>query len=160
MERSPRHRPIRLAPDLYGQKGSVCSATVAVLDRQPIFADYRLAEGAVGVLHQLADKYGVSVYAFCIMPDHVHLVLGPSASCDVVAFIGQFKNLTLRMAWQQGVTGTFWQKSFWDHFVRDYEDLLAKVRYVLANPQRKGLVDEWQEYPFSGSLVYPKAQLR
>ena len=42
----------------------------------------------------------MTLYAYCVMPDHVHLALSPSPSCDVVLFIGQFKNLTQRAAWR------------------------------------------------------------
>ena len=50
--------------------------------------------------------------------------------------------------------GSFWQKSFWDHFLRVEEDLQEVVDYVLYNPIRRGLVEEWRDYPFSGSLVF------
>ena len=47
-----------------------------------------------------------------------------------------------------------WQKDFHDHIIRKYEDLKAHILYVLENPVRKGLVEEWQEYPFSGCVGY------
>ena len=50
--------------------------------------------------------------------------------------------------------GKFWQTSFYDHFLRKEEDVRDVVMYVLHNPVRKGLVSEWREYPYSGSLVY------
>ncbi|HLB11726.1 MAG TPA: transposase, partial [Dehalococcoidia bacterium] len=92
---------------------------------------------------------------YCLMPDHVHLVLGPSASSDIVTFVGQYKNLSQRAAWTRGVKGRFWQTRFWDHFVRAEEQVEQVVQYVLNNPVRKGLVDHWGAYPFSGSLVFP-----
>ena len=50
--------------------------------------------------------------------------------------------------------GFFWQPSFWDHFVRRDEGLRAAVEYVLANPVRRGLAQDWRDYQFSGSLVF------
>ena len=87
------------------------------------------------------------------MPDHVHLVIEPSATCDIVTFVGQFKNLTLRRAWSHGVEGSFWQSSFWDHFLRRQEALEDALTYVLNNPTRRGLVEDWREYPYSGSFA-------
>ncbi len=87
------------------------------------------------------------------MPDHVHIVLGPSPSCDIISFVGQYKNLAQRAAWQHGAAGRIWQVSFWDHFLREEESLYEVARYVLDNPVRKGIVKRWQDYPFSGSLA-------
>jgi hypothetical protein len=88
------------------------------------------------------------------MPDHIHLVLGPSVACDIITFVAQLKNLIQRAAWQHGIQGAFWQKSFWDHMLRGDEGIEGVVNYVLANPVRKGLADDWRTYPFSGSLVF------
>jgi hypothetical protein len=49
--------------------------------------------------------------------------------------------------------GAFWQKSFWDHFLRADEQVEAVVSYVLNNPVRAGLATHWREYPFAGSLA-------
>ncbi len=90
------------------------------------------------------------MYAYCVMPDHVHLVVSPSPSCDIVQFVGAFKNLAQRAAWRLGVRGAFWQRSFWDHFVRSDEDLNAVIAYVLNNPVRAGLADTPEAYRFAG----------
>jgi putative transposase len=149
-----RNRTRRLPLAAYAQPGSVCSLTIGVRDRRPVFADHDLAATAVEVLRTHSAKQEVLVYGYCVMPDHVHLVLGPSPRCDVVTFVGQFKNLVLRIAWTRGTQGSFWQSSFWDHFVRSDEGLRAVVEYVLANPVRRGLATDWRDYPFAGSLVF------
>ena len=95
----------------------------------------------------------MQVYAYCLMPNHVHLVLGPSPKHDIIVFVGQFKNMAQRAVWSKGVTGRIWQASFWDRFLREEESLDEIVMYVLHNPVRKGLVEKWQDYYFSGSLV-------
>ena len=151
-ELTRRHR-IRLAPEAYGVIGSVCSVTIGVKARVRVFAEPRVAAAAVQVLKERAAVTDVPVFGYCVMPDHVHLVLGPSPSCDIVAFVGQFKNLAQRAAWRLGVVGAFWQSSFWDHFLRDEEQIETVVNYVLHNPVRTGIVSHWQQYPFCGSLT-------
>lgn len=42
--------------------------------------------------------------------------------------------------------GAVWQEESFDHVLRSSEGLDAKVEYVLQNPVRKGLVDDWQRY--------------
>ncbi|MHB1005589.1 MAG: REP-associated tyrosine transposase [Chloroflexota bacterium] len=155
MTDTPRryHKRIRLRPSLYTQPGSVCSLTTAVLGRRPVFSDHALAVEAVAVLRHQAVQTGVKVYAYCLMPDHLHLVIEPGPVCAVTAYVGRCKSLITRAAWTHGLQGAIWQKSFWDHFLRAGEELNDAVDYVLANPVRKGLVTAWQEYPFSGSLL-------
>jgi putative transposase len=134
--------------------GIICSVTIGTRARRSVFAEPGIAQAANDVLHGHACRTGVQVFAYCLMPNHVHLVLGPSSSCDIVTFVGQFKNLAQRQVWKLGVTGRIWQESFWDRFLREEESLDEIVRYVLHNPVRKGLVERWQDYHFSGSLVY------
>lgn len=148
---SKRHKRIRLDRSCYAEPGAVCSVTIAAQDRRPVFADPLVAACAVDVLRRHAEDTGVPVFAYCVMPDHVHLVIGPSSTCDIITFIGQFKNFAQRAAWRLGVSGTFWQKSFWDHFLRADEDLERVVTYALNNPVRGGLVESWQAYRFVGS---------
>ena len=85
------------------------------------------------------------------MPDHAHLSLGTLPTGDIVTFVGQFKHLAQREAWRRGIKGTFWQSSFWDHFLCGDERLEQVVEYVLNNPVRSGLVERWCDYRFSGS---------
>jgi putative transposase len=149
----PQRRRTRLPLANYAQPGNICSVTVAVKDRRPVFSDQQVAAAAVDALTAHARKTEVRVYAYCIMPDHVHLVLQPSATCDIVTFVGQFKNLAQRAAWRHGVVGAFWQVGFFDHFLRRDEQLDTVVRYVVDNPVRRGLVNAAEDYPFVGSLL-------
>ena len=147
-------RRIRLERTAYSQEGAICSVTITTRGRALVFASAPVASAAVDVLTECASRTHVPVYGYCVMPDHVHLVLGPSSTCDIITFVGQFKNLTQRAAWRLGVSGAFWQPRFWDHFLRRDEDVEVAVRYVLNNPVRRGLVEQWLGYPFGGSLVF------
>jgi putative transposase len=149
----PRRKHPRLAIDSYALPGSMCSVTFATRDRQLVFADHVIARAAVGVLQGQSHALDVRVFGYCLMPDHVHLVISPSASCDVIAFVARVKNLIQREAWRLGVQGAIWQNSFWDHLLRADEQVELVVGYVLRNPVRRGLVDDWRETPFCGSFV-------
>lgn len=144
---------IRLPAALYAVPGAVCSITVATKDRLAVLADPVLAEKTTELIRGHARRRAVPVHAFCVMPDHVHLVLEPGPSCDVIRFVGELKNLCQRLAWERGFGGRIWQTSFWDHFLRADEELRVVVAYVLNNPVRKGLVSEWREHRYSGSLT-------
>ena len=119
--------------------------------RAPVFACPAVAAAAVGILRRHAAAAGVVVDAWCVGPDPVHLILGASAPCDIVTFVGQFKHLAQRDAWRRGIKDAFWQTSFWGHFLRGDERLEPVVEYVRNNPVRSGLVERWCDYRFSGS---------
>ena len=150
----PRRKRTRLAAANYANPNEICSVTIAVRGRQPVFANPLVAAGAVGVLRSLTTAHQARIFAFCVMPDHVHLVMSPSATCSIITFVGQFKNLVLRLSWKHGVDGSFWQQGFWDHFLRADEELRVAAEYVLANPVRAGLVENWRSYAYSGSLEF------
>jgi len=88
------------------------------------------------------------------MPDHVHLLISASERESIIEFVGEIKSLSTKMAWQHGYSGTIWQRSFYDHFLRKDEDCKMVANYIVHNPVRAGIVEHWQNYPFSGSLVY------
>jgi REP element-mobilizing transposase RayT len=81
--RYPRRKRIRLPAESYDRTSSVCSVTIATLDRRPVFASRDIARASVDILRTRSENKAVPVYAFCIMPDHVHLVLSPSANCAI-----------------------------------------------------------------------------
>jgi REP element-mobilizing transposase RayT len=128
--------------------------TIDTRDRRPVFANLDLADAAAIVLHAHAVARGVGLHSYCLMPDHVHLLLEPSATCDIVTFVGEYKGLAQRAVWQEGASGPLWQRSFWDHFLRADEAVERVAAYVVNNPVRAGMVAEWKQYPFAGSLVW------
>jgi len=50
--------------------------------------------------------------------------------------------------------GIRWQKDFYDHIHRKDEDLKKHITYILDNSVRRGLIENWKEYPFKGSLDF------
>ena len=75
---SRRRKHTRLDRALYACPGAICSVTAATLHRRPVFVEPALARSTVTVLRERAEVTGVPVYAYCVMPDHVPLVLSAS----------------------------------------------------------------------------------
>ena len=100
------------------------------------------------------------VYAYCFMPDHVHLLLAPTeGGHDPISFIQRYKSKSTRTYWETGGKGKLWQRGFYDHVLRKDEDIKKITRYILENPVRKGLVDDYRTYQFSGSLIFRQEDL-
>ena len=88
------------------------------------------------------------------MPDHVHLLLSASETKGVIELVREIKSRSTGMAWRHGYRGSIWQRSFYDHFLRQDEECRTVASYIIHNPVRNGMVEQWQDYRFSGSLVY------
>jgi putative transposase len=150
----PQRKRVRIAHDVYHTEGSICSISVATLDRRRIFENLLLTDACVDLLGTHANATGVPVYAYCFMPDHLHLLLSPTRSTSVFDFVRVYKSLSTRLAWQHEHAGRLWQARFYDHFLRKDDDVRRVVDYIVSNPVRAGIVTHWCDYPFCGSFVY------
>ncbi len=117
--------------------------------REPVFFgddDYRLYRD---LLREACDKAGVAVWAYCLMPNHVHLILTPTTADGLARALGKahrrysaYVNARLR------VTGHLFQSRF-GSVAMDERHLMAAARYVALNPVRAGLVERAEDWPWS-----------
>jgi putative transposase len=148
---TPRKK-IRLAREEYvGRR--IYFITICTEKRCPIFADANLAKALVESLKAVSSSMGILVHAFCMMPDHAHLLLeGKTNRADAVKFVARWKQSTGYVLRDQ-LPRRFWQRRFHDHVLRHAEDSECVAWYIWMNPVRKALVVEAQQYPFSGSFT-------
>jgi putative transposase len=146
--REKRHR---LPRSCY--RGDVTVAiTVCIADRYPIFTDPDVVAAFVSVLRDTCNQRHCIVPIYCFMPEHMHLILqGCALDADAWQAIIDFKQRTGYWL-KQHATAICWQKDFYDHIVRREEDLGSQVRYIAANPVRRGLVSDWRDYPHTGAI--------
>ena len=127
---------------------------LGTLNRQPFFSITPLIHDLIEALTEVAARTGSTVYAYCFMPDHAHLLVALSGEVDLSRFVQEFKGKATRAFWRHGGAGRLWQRGFFDHVLRAEEDVRDVARYILANPVRRGLVTDFREYPGAGSLVF------
>lgn len=151
MDSTPRNRRrIRLDRTVYSDPNRICSVTFCTFDRAPIFARDLLARVMTAVVERVAEVTGANVVAYCVMPDHVHLVASPSHRCDIVQLVGRIKANASREIRVQVGHDRIWQRGFWDHVLRRDEDVERVAAYVVDNPVRAGLVSSLNAYPYWG----------
>ena len=150
-------KSIRLPADVYQQPGIRALLTIVVNSRDRIFENAALALEIVELLRQQAEYERIAVLAYCLMPDHLHLLVRVDGPIGAVQFIQTFKSKSTRIAWKHGHTGQLWQRSFHDRLLRETENEHETIRYLLANPVRSGLVGTWPQYAFSGLFAYELA---
>ena len=149
MEKPERKNSLRLSHFDYSTARAYF-ITICVKDGRALFSDRELAERTIAYLKESKDKHDYRIYAYCLMPDHLHVLLNPAESnIPVSRFLQTFKSQT--GFWHKKEHGMpLWQRGFYDHVVRKNEDLIKIVQYVLENPVRRGLAGTAKEYPYSG----------
>ena len=101
------------------------------------------------MLAQAAVAAGTEVWAYCLMPNHVHLILVPSHADGLRATLAEaHRRYTRFVNDREGWTGHLWQGRFGS--VPMHEDHLeSAVRYVSLNPVRAGLMKAARDWPWS-----------
>lgn len=120
-------------------------------NRQVVFVDQEDYGRYLSDLRELRDVFGVKVYAYCLMTNHVHLLLAPDESVSGLSQL--MKTLSARMTRYrnrlEGRSGTLWESRFKSSVVQSESYLLACTRYIELNPIRAKLVKHAAEYPWS-----------
>lgn len=108
--------------------------------------DYRLYRT---MLAQAAASAGTEIWAYCLMPNHVHLILVPSHADGLRATLAEaHRRYTRFINDREGWTGHLWQGRF-GSVPMDEDHLESAVRYVSLNPVRAGLVKAARDWPWS-----------
>jgi REP element-mobilizing transposase RayT len=90
------------------------------------------------------------VIGYCIMPDHVHFLICNSGA-GLSRIMNLFKGRVSRGVRLIESDLEIWQAGYWDHIVRKEEGLYKTLQYVLLNPVRAALVEEWWDYEWLGA---------
>ncbi len=127
----------------------------SVLDHHSGAAWLRRPEIATIVANALrhfeADRY--ALHSWCIMPNHVHVVVRPHAGHSLESILHSWKSYTANQANKfLGRTGdSFWQTESYDHWIRDDVDFAHCCRYTEDNPVSAGLVAHAIEWRWSSA---------
>jgi len=110
-----------------------------------------LAKSEIASLVQEALRYfdgrRYDLIAWCIMPNHVHVIVRPFEGYDLAGIMHSWKSFTAKQANRLlEATEAFWQEEYYDHLIRDEEDFRNQINYVLENPDKAGL----QDWPWCG----------
>jgi putative transposase len=128
--------------------------TVCVEGRKPMLAKDAVTDLLLKILGEKCAKHSFNVYAYCFMPDHVHLeCVGMSPDSDLIALIRDWKGVAQRELRRQEIHH-FWQKGFYDHILREGDDANQVAWYIFNNPVRKELVADPHNWPYSGSWMF------
>jgi putative transposase len=108
----------------------------------------------VDLMADWCNERGVAIWAYCLMPNHVHLIAVPQSEDALARAIGEaHRRYTRRINFRQKWRGYLWQGRF-ASFVMDEPYLLAAARYVELNPVRAGLVADAADWRWSSARAH------
>ena len=120
-------------------------------NRQAVFSTDKDYLNYLKHLKEWKEDLGCEVYAYCLMTNHVHLIVDPGRRVENLALLmkkvaGRQTRYVNKIA---GRTGTLWEGRYKSSPIQTDEYLLACCRYIELNPVRAGIVKNPEEYPWS-----------
>lgn len=102
-------------------------------------AQPKIAEIASEALRHF-DGVRYRLFAWCVMPNHVHALFHPLAGYGLAAILHSWKSYSAKAANAAlRRSGEFWEREYFDHIVRNEIEFARIVRYILENPKKAGL---------------------
>jgi putative transposase len=152
-----RRKNIRLDRENYVGRGWFF-ITICCSERRKVFARDRACEWFLNIVRREAIAHLFAVHAYCLMPDHVHLLLeGLETRSDLLQFVRAIKAKSTA-PFEKKTGSALWQKKFYDHILRQNDSVDGVAWYIRMNPVRAGLCGRAEGYPFAGSFtgLWPK----
>jgi putative transposase len=110
-------------------------------------------------LERTRHRYEMRVYGYVVMPEHVHLLVS-EPKIDVLATVIQSLKVSLvRRSEKLRLEGTFWQKRYYDHNIREGNSFGEKLSYIPWNPVRRGLCAAPIDWKWSSFRRYATGEL-
>ena len=107
-----------------------------------------IAEGAL----LFFDGRRYALLAWVIMPNHVHCLIETRVGHPLDRVVQTWKSFSAKAAnLQLGRRGSFWQRDYFDRYIRDDEHLAAVQRYIENNPVKAGLCEQPEDWPFGSA---------
>jgi len=149
---------IRL-PAIFYRGRRLYFVTICFHHRRKFGANPRIAGWIIAKLQKHAAACEFFVHAYCVMPDHLHvLTAGAAYTSDMIKFVESFKQET-GVQFMRRARRRLWQFKYYDHILRAEDSADGVAWYIWLNPVRQGMCRTPAEYPFLGSFTEIGAKL-
>jgi putative transposase len=119
--------------------------------RRERFRDSQIVAMVVRHFRRTARREGFAIRAYCVMPEHVHLLIeGTTAQADLRRFVKATKRSSGQVYARMN-RGCLWSEGCYDRILKRDTDAREVARYIVWNPVRAGLTDTPAAYPYLGS---------
>lgn len=110
---------------------------------------------------QCKRKYDFDIFSIVIIPDHIHMIIKPACISDYPKIIGQIKvnftkNSNIEYKTNNNRESTIWQRRYWEHTIRDEDDLYRHMNYIHYNPIKHGYIERVSDWEYSSFHKFVK----
>ncbi len=126
--------------------------TFSCFHRFPLLEAAGARETVEAVLEQTRTRHQARIYAYVLMPEHVHLLVNEPAQILLAQFLKAVKQVTSRKL--RGPREKFWQSRSYDSNNRGEKARTEVIRYIHRNPVKRGLVAKPEDWPWSSFRHY------
>lgn len=124
-------------------------------NRAEVFFDDEDRQTYLTLLAGYAEKHGLQVWAYCLMPNHVLILAVPDNEASLARGIGLTNQVyTQYINRKNGHSGRLWQNRFFSCIVEQDKHLWAVARYIECNPVKAGLTKKPEEYLWSSAKAH------
>jgi len=117
---------------------------------QVVFHKDKDYEAFISIMEEAKVHYHVNVFAYCLMPNHFHMVLMPDKAEDLSKMMQWLMTSHVRRYHRHyGTSGHIWQGRYKSFLIKMDSHLLSVLRYVEGNPLRTGLVNSAKDWLWS-----------
>ncbi|MFQ5715186.1 MAG: transposase [Candidatus Scalinduaceae bacterium] len=128
--------------------------TLCTYNKMLVFTNKSKVSWLINVLRKQSKTSSFRIWAYCFMPDHLHLLTeGVDSDSDMKKFISSYKQCT-GFHYKKETGLRLWQINYYEHVLRREEETTALARYISANPVRKGIVEDFAQYELLGSFEF------
>jgi putative transposase len=132
--------------------------TLCAYNKESVFNDDSLVLVLLSLLREKAGIFRFGVWAYCFMPDHLHLLVeGFDDDSDFRKFISSFKQYS-GFIYKKRCGLRLWQTNYYEHVLRREENTNTVAKYIFNNPVRKGMVEDYKKYALLGSFEFDVLQ--
>lgn len=103
-------------------------------------------------LERIRRRYGIYVYGYIVMPEHVHILLSEPERGNLAEALKSLKQGVARRLLK--TDDHFWQKRYYDLNIRNYRQFIEKLRYIHRNPVKSGLCENPADWEWSSFRHY------
>ena len=126
--------------------------TFSCFQRLPLL-DAPGAKGTVeAVLEQMRARHDARVYAYVLMPEHIHLLVNEPPRILLAQLVKAVKQMTSRKL--RGARQKFWQDRYYDSNIYGEKACSEVIRYIHRNPVKRGLAASPEDWPWSSFRHY------
>ena len=142
----------------YGLNGAPVFITAVTTSREPFLQLPQNKELLLAVIREVKAEHAFQMLGYVILNDHLHLLIKPQEISISKTMQSIKLRFTKRIAGlKPGDTKlptSCWQRRFWDHIIRDQDDLQRHLDYIHYNPVKHGLAKSPSDYAYSSFQVY------